>query len=902
MALGTGLGVDPVAEALAAHGDGDDFEPPEVTELRREGTTTIEMRLSDNHDVDESTINASDFSVSPGTISGLNVSENGTDADLEVTLEEGVDNQAVTISGTNDTDIADTNGNEFDPTDQFSAVVPAPGNPPQLHDASRVNASAVEVVITDDEGVDNDSIDTADFTLNRSTIENTSATEEGSNASVVLTLAPETDTRPLLVGLSGEADIEDVDGTVVDSTFRTIRVGGVEAPELQSVSKASDTEIELYFLDDVDVAESSFQAHDFLVAGSSTDTPVSAYVRRNGVSESLLQEYRLANVTATEDGRNASVVLALPRPVDEDELLVRVRDGAVLTDTSGHEFDPTDEDTTRQAVLTGMDGAAPEIEEFAVTGGSDGSATITVVPSERLGGLNVSVGGAVSDTIDLSAFTPDESRLAYETTYTAAAEGNLTFRLANATDGAGNTRERFPNGEVGTDLDRSGPDPVVAIDFVASENLTLVFDARHTSDLTGVSSYTWAFDDGTNATGERVTKTFEPGTRTVSLTAVDTEGRSGTASVALDLSPGAGDASTASAAALNGVRRVASPDLRVVTPGGGPAETALVEVRKPSPGVPVSVAEGRREALAASSDVTLVDVEVVPARYGQFTLGLSANDAGSVADAAAATDTRPVGGFAIAHEVPDAGFRSVTLRVGVGADRLDSLGATPEEVTILRQQGEEWQRLETRVLGRDDGTVQFRADAPGLSRFAVVVPAAGSESAGGATSTPTPTSDAGATPTPTPTPEDGSVVVSNATLNASAVEPGDVVLVNATVENRADGNTVYVAGLSVNGSVVATESVTLPAGEQRSVAFRYVPDETGTYPVAVNGTTARELTVGGGGLLASVLGVFDPIVGLLGSVLGFLPTGLLRPLVTFVFAPLLVGLLLLKGVALYLGY
>lgn len=910
VALATAAGAGPVTETLAAHGDDEDFEPPEVTETTREGTTTIELRLSDNHDVDEDTIDASDFSVSPGSVSDIGIEASGTDAIVTVTLEDGVGNQAVTISSNNDTDITDTNGNEFDPTGQFSEVVPAPDDPPQFESASRINATAVEVHIVDDEGVDVETIEKGDFTINRSSIESATATTDGPNATVVLRLHDDVGMDPVLLGITNDADIKDEDGTVIETNFRDIRVGGVSPPELVNVTKRSDTEIELYFVDEAGVAGGSVQTHDILVAGSKRDgRPVSELVSRSNLVEESLWEYQVADVRVARAGKNATVVLELPRPVDEDELLVRIRDGAVITDIHGHALDPTDDDTMRQAVVTGMDGQPPDIETFTVTGGSSGTATVTIVPSERLAGLNVSVGEPVGATLDRSAFTFEESQFAYVATHTADTEGTLTFRLENATDEAGNTRERFFDSTRSSAVDRSSPDPVVAIDFEQSRNLTLTFDARHTRDLTGVASYTWSFEDGTNATGQRTTKTFEPGTHTVSLTAIDTEGRASTETVTLALEPGVGDGDPESTAHLDGVRRAADPTVTVVQPEDGPAETALLEFTQLSPGVGVSVAGETTGGLAASSDVKLVDIEVVSGSFQGYTLGVSASGASSVTDAADATDTRAVGGFTIAHDAPDSAFESVTLHADVDTDRLAELDADPSDVVVFRQHDGEWNRLETsHNPDESDGeTVRVRAETPGLSRFVVAVegqPAIEETP----TPTPTPADDSEETP-PTPTEEDDGVVVTNATLSESSVDPGETVIVNATIENRDEGNTVYIAGLSVNGTTVATESVTLPAGTTESVSFEYVPESAGVQPVAVNGTAAGELTVGGGGLFASVLGVFSPILGLLspvgglfGTVAGFVPLGLVRPVVIFVGLPLCVLYLILKGLAIYLGY
>jgi hypothetical protein len=185
-----------------------------------------------------------------------------------------------------------------------------------------------------------------------------------------------------------------------------------------------------------------------------------------------------------------------------------------------------------------------------------------------------------------------------------------------------------------------------------------------------------------------------------------------------------------------------------------------------------------------------------------------------------------------------------------------------------------------------DATGEEHVESAQLTRDEAVTPS--EPTATPATRTPV------SSPTPSSTPAD-QIVVRNATLSESEVSPGEVVFVNATVENRGDGNTLYTAGLSAGGAVVTTEPVTLPAGEKRPVSFRYEANETGTVPVAINGTSAGTLTVGGGGIVGTVLGFLAPV-------LGILPLGLLRTLAVFVLAPVLLVFLILKGVAVYLGY
>jgi hypothetical protein len=130
------------------------------------------------------------------------------------------------------------------------------------------------------------------------------------------------------------------------------------------------------------------------------------------------------------------------------------------------------------------------------------------------------------------------------------------------------------------------------------------------------------------------------------------------------------------------------------------------------------------------------------------------------------------------------------------------------------------------------------------------------------------------------------VTVTNATLNATAVDQGQPVRVSATLVAD-NGTAAYTAGLRVDGDVAATKSIQVPANGSVAVSFTHVPDGGGEYAIAVNDTTAGTLSVRGESLL---------------GFLGVVPLGLIQTLVTYVGGLLVAVYLLLKAVALYLGY
>ncbi|MDR5655853.1 PKD domain-containing protein [Halodesulfurarchaeum sp. HSR-GB] len=73
-------------------------------------------------------------------------------------------------------------------------------------------------------------------------------------------------------------------------------------------------------------------------------------------------------------------------------------------------------------------------------------------------------------------------------------------------------------------------------------------------------------------------------------------------------------------------------------------------------------------------------------------------------------------------EVPEAAAdSSATIENSVPLDRIESIDAEPEELTVTRYNDEagEWQTLETEVLEATDSAVRLEAETPGFSYFAV---------------------------------------------------------------------------------------------------------------------------------------------------------------------------------------
>ncbi|MFA9502061.1 CARDB domain-containing protein [Natrinema sp. H-ect1] len=87
------------------------------------------------------------------------------------------------------------------------------------------------------------------------------------------------------------------------------------------------------------------------------------------------------------------------------------------------------------------------------------------------------------------------------------------------------------------------------------------------------------------------------------------------------------------------------------------------------------------------------------------------------------------------------------------------------------------------------------------------------------------------------------VEVSSATIDDATISVGETTDVQATVRNPSDRSLERTLELSVDGIVVDTRTVSIPANGERTVSFRRSFDEPGTYAIAVSGVDAGTVTV-----------------------------------------------------------
>jgi len=621
------------------------------------------------------------------------------------------------------------------------------------------------------------------------------------------------------------------------------------APSVGNLTTVDETTVNLTITDDEDVDEGSIDGADVFVSDGQID-----------------------NVTATEDGSNATVEIDLDARLNTDRLGVAVADGASIYDEAGNEID-SDGDVWRY--VDGMDSVAPSVKLYEVDNGSGDTVDVTVRTSEDLDDLRVRLYGPADRWLTLANFTKPSGIAEYVASVEPPATGEYRVTLVNVTDLHNNTWESSRAETV--DVDVVPPTAVAGIDFAASDGRTIAFDANRSSDDSGIRNLTWDFGDGTNATAWQPTHTFEPGNYTVTLTVTDTFGHEGTDRLRLNLTHA--NASAALVGDAGVAPSVSSPD--------GDTSSALVQVPPTTAGDAVEIARGGDAPLAAARSVSLDRLSVTLARNDSFGLAVQATGAEPVADVADASGGPPLGGLTVVHDVPDDAISGVQFSFAVADERLAERDVDPQALGLYRHHGGGWTALSTTYLNESDGRHRYRASAPGLSRFAIA-PAGSAAAAGNATDDTDAATETTSTPPPD-TPQGPQLGVATASLNRSAIAPGEAVAVNATVRNRGSAAGAMTAALTVDGQAEATRNVSLDAGNARSIQFVVAPNATGEYAVAVGGTGAGTLTVGESG------------PGLLGF-LGVLPLDLLGTLVRYLGGVLAALFLLLKAVALFLGY
>lgn len=651
-----------------------------------------------------------------------------------------------------------------------------------------------------------------------------------------------------------------------------------QGPELDSGERLNDTAVRLVFVDDAGVVSESINASDFLLSAGS-----------------------IADISVETVETNAQVTVLLSGPVNADQLTVGVRNGTEISDVDGNTIDTGG---FVGVTIDGMDSVAPSVRRMTVPEQVSDEAEIRLVFDEAVESFRARLSGTRSAEFEKADFERVRTGQ-YVLQYEPPADGAYTFELVSATDTAGNTGAFALAASM--EVQTRTVSAVAGIDLSASSGLNLTFDASRSADAI---EYVWDFGDGATAAGQRVTHEFRPGNYTVGLRVIDEFGNVGRDTIELNLSAD-GTAGLFESGGGDNQSRVT-----VDSSGGNRPTDTQVVVSAMDPGTPF-VVRGTEEdaALVGTADFTLDELAVTPEESGGFGLGLSAVgvESETLTAARSATGASPVGGFVARPTVAPDALSSVTVEFSVDTDRLDSIGASPTDVSLYRESNSNWTAHPTAIESSSGDRISFESAVPGFSRFAVL---AGGDEDSGETTDPVDDEDPGESGDTNessadenkgqsdedPSTDTGNETtvsqdqfqVTNVTLSDESVDTGQEFIVEAVVQNQGEQPADYVAALEVDGEVVTTKDVLRipPGGETLPVSFRHSINESGTVAVSVNGTGATDLSVGGGGGGGG---------GLFGF-LGFLPLGLIRTFLMFVVAPLAVLVVVLKGAATYLGY
>jgi len=328
------------------------------------------------------------------------------------------------------------------------------------------------------------------------------------------------------------------------------------------------------------------------------------------------------------------------------------------------------------------------------------------------------------------------------------------------------------------------------------------------TDLTGVESgvshICWVIVDGDEhhhdkPEGETATHVFDsPGDKTVKLHIVDNAGNKNMIErtiTVVEADDGGSD---------NGDDN--SNEKPVVDDPNDGSDTGGIGTVNPSGGSSANDDENEQNDRVAASLGADDAGEVVVASGGAT---LTVNES---APAAVRAPTAEADGFEALSYVTVTGADGANATFTVANDRLEAADAAPEHVSLFRFANDSWTAVDVQRLNATDDAQRFAANATN-GTYAVGV-------------------------------ERPATAIAGVSVADDRVAPGDRATVTATVTNDGLAEGTHEVELTVDGEVVATESVTVPADSTREVEFTRSFDEPGVYRVSVGGERAEIVVEG----------------------------------------------------------
>lgn len=353
---------------------------------------------------------------------------------------------------------------------------------------------------------------------------------------------------------------------------------------------------------------------------------------------------------------------------------------------------------------------------------------------------------------------------------------------------------------------------------------TVTFDARGSSDPNGnVTAYAWDLDnDGMfDASGSVVTRQFATaGEYRITLRVTDDGGRETLRSETITVqdaptTPGGGGSPS------TGTPNGAGPPSNGGTPPSTPSQP-----RQPPVEVKQTGADRVSITVRAAPANSSVPIEIPASAVGGETggqlteLAVNLSVSRDFAVTLESSETPPSGTpgvetlgdatgityLSVGHTTLASETNSVTFTFEVNKDRLRDRGLEPTDVRLYRHVGGRWTVIETEVTGETASDYVFRSVSPGLSVFAI-----------------------GAQLRPELDLQNVRVTPANGTV---PVETG--VTIAADVTNVGTANGSLAVTLAIDGRAADRRTVTVPAGDTRTVTFTRTFEDPGEYRLSVN--------------------------------------------------------------------
>ncbi|MFC6973621.1 CARDB domain-containing protein [Halomicroarcula sp. GCM10025709] len=165
-----------------------------------------------------------------------------------------------------------------------------------------------------------------------------------------------------------------------------------------------------------------------------------------------------------------------------------------------------------------------------------------------------------------------------------------------------------------------------------------------------------------------------------------------------------------------------------------------------------------------------------------------------------ATDATVAGVVSVTSSAP---VESTTARVAVNQSRLQSLGLTPDEVSLYSYENSQWHTVETTIVDRQSTAIVYEGAVPNGTTIAVgrMSPA---------------------------------FSITGTALDTEDAPAGQRIVVEATVTNTGAVAGDYAATMTLDDESVNETTVTVAPGEERTVTLSAVTDSAGAYDVGVN--------------------------------------------------------------------